>query len=924
MMKSIMRKLCGLAAALALVLAACTPLVEEMEAEYILLSVETLDFPADGGTKLVIVDTNVSTIDWGSAPSVSWCRPEIKDDGTLQVQMLANNDTAPRSVVVTLKGKTARATLTVTQAGKTDPVDPAEYITPSTQTLDFAANGDTTALTKYVTLTTNVSASNLTVDSNAEWCQATLESGKLKAVVAANPLAQQRQATVTLHGAGIAVPITVTQAAAEEYIVPGQPTLNFDYYLAGEKEAGTTSLDTITYTPAGSWCQMSVEDGRLKAQVSTNESSSSRSVMMNLYGSNTTTPLAVLTVTQAGKPAIDLPSTGSDVKLTVASAAVDKTALSGYGIEKSIDGNLGNTYFSSPNVFPITITYNFSSQGQMDYLRYYVLSGNNAGFRQIELWVNEGSGLVKYGDYNFNGSNAQISFGPPLQNPSQIQFKVLSGNGGYATCAEMEFYRKGAIDFDCLSIFTDLSCSAIKSGVTRSDIEAISDTFFKDLALKIFLGQYESEFRAQEYRAWENPDIKAGSNRSKPYSQRDNPTGIYVQNNEDLIVLVDNLHGQNVSVLSQDLSTGGRGTSRTYTLNMGFNKIRTTAKGLLYVQYYSNLNENAPKIKINFATGAVNGYFDTARHDSSDWQRLLNNAHTQAVDFDLVGERAHLTFPIAKFKTDTSDGAALVAAYDDLVRLEQEFMGLTDKHPERLYPNRMYFHLDYTTENHMYAQSYHTAYSVAGMDSGILKPSVFTTTATWGAAHEVGHMHQTDPNLTWAGMTEVTVNLFSMYVTRTWGQSSRLASYYTPAFAKLGGTTAHINIGSVWEQLVPFWQLKLYLVDVLGKEDFYKDLIYALMTTPSIGSKADVNNGLYQLDFVRKACDTAQLNLVYFFEQWGFLTPVSRTVSDYGTFTFNVTQEMIDSLKSEITAKGYANPPRDFTRITDADVDSYR
>ena len=828
-----MLKLGGLAAALAL--AACTPIVEEMAAEYINLSVETLNFPAAGDTKSVGVETNVSNISIDSVPSMSWCQPTF-EDGKLQVKMLSHTAAASRSVTITLKGKTATALLMVTQAG-------------------------------------------------------------------------------------------TSTGPADEFITVNQPTRNFDYYLADEAEVGTTNVVNINYTPNNSWCQPIVENGKLKVRVSTNDTTSSRTVTLNLSGSSAATS-AVITVTQAGKPTINLPNTSNDVKLTVASAAVDKTAYSSsLGIDKSYDGNMDTIYHSKADL-PVTLTYNFSNPGKMDYLLYRARTGDNVTgkFQRVEVYVNDGAGLVKYGgEYNFNASDAQVSFGPPLNNPSQIQIKVLSGNGSYATCAEMEFYRKGTLAFDCLTIFTDLSCSEIKPGVTRSAIEAIPDAFFKDLALKIFLGQYASEFRVQEYRAWEHPDKKAATNRTKPYSVRDNPTGIYVKNNEDLIVLVGDLHGQNIEVLSQDLSTGGRGTSRSYPLTTGFNKIRTTAKGLLYVQYYSDLNTAAPKIKLNFATGAVNGYFDVARHEASDWQRLLNNAHTEALDFDLVGERAHLTFPIAKFKTDTPDGKALVDAYDNLVRLEQEFMGLA-KRPERRYPNRMYFHLDYTTTNHMYAQSYHTAYSVAGMNSGILKPSVFTTSATWGAAHEVGHMHQTDPNLTWAGMTEVTVNIFSMHVTSSFGQPSRLISdnIYQGAFGSLGGTTPHINIDSVWKQLVPFWQLKLYLVDVLGKEDFYKDLIFALMTTPSIGSKSSVNNGLYQLDFVRKSCDVAQLNLVSFFEQWGFLTPVNRTVSDYGDFTFNVTQEMVDSLKAEINAKGYANPPRDFTRITDANVNTYR
>ena len=624
------------------------------------------------------------------------------------------------------------------------------------------------------------------------------------------------------------------------------------------------------------------------------------------------------------------PDVGDDVKIAIQSSAAS-AAQQTEGIARSHDGSL-NTHYHSPwsnTTFPVTLTYTFQEAGSMDYLLYYVRTdgGSNGNFQEFELWVEAGAGLVKYGDYNFNGGSGRINFEPPLNNPAQIQFKVLSGVGGFASCAEMEFYRKAPLSFDCLSIFTDLSCSAIKAGVTRDAINAIPDAFFKNLALRIFLGQYDAEFRVQQYRAWEHPDTLAAANKTSPYSLRDNPTGIFIEQNEDLIVFVSALQGQHLSLVSQDLSSGGWGTQRSYLLTSGLNKLTAVAKGLLYVQYYSDDGENAPRITVHIATGAVNGYFDIARHASTDWQRRLNNA--VADDFDLVGEKAHLTFPVAKFKTHTPDGASLVAGYDTLVRLEQEFMGLYKYN--RVYPNRVYFHADYNHDSSfMYATSYHTGYSMRSLDS-IINRAAFITSGIWGPAHEVGHVHQIRPGLKWAGMTEVTTNIYSLHVQTSLGLQSRLITdnVYQRAFTQfLGKGIAHNNFrasGSpdLWAQLVPFWQLKLYLVDALDKTDFYQDLIHHFMTSPDPGTAAETD-GRFQLDFVRQVCDTAELNLLDFFEQWGFLTPLDITLNDYGNVNFKITQAQINSLKSEIQAKGYAPPPRDFTRITDANAASYR
>lgn len=48
----------------------------------------------------------------------------------------------------------------------------------------------------------------------------------------------------------------------------------------------------------------------------------------------------------------------------------------------------------------------------------------------------------------------------------------------------------------------------------------------------------------------------------------------------------------------------------------------------------------------------------------------------------------------------------------------------------------------------------------------------------WGVNHEIGHVMQMRPQLTWGGMTEVSNNLFTMYVTTQLGSSSRLSKTY--------------------------------------------------------------------------------------------------------------------------------------------------
>ena len=58
-------------------------------------------------------------------------------------------------------------------------------------------------------------------------------------------------------------------------------------------------------------------------------------------------------------------------------------------------------------------------------------------------------------------------------------------------------------------------------------------------------------------------------------------------------------------------------------------------KGLVYVFYHTPDYKVAPPVKIHFATGQVNGYYDSQKHQPSDWARLLNAA--KDLYFDVLG-----------------------------------------------------------------------------------------------------------------------------------------------------------------------------------------------------------------------------------------------------------------------------------------------
>ena len=625
------------------------------------------------------------------------------------------------------------------------------------------------------------------------------------------------------------------------------------------------------------------------------------------------------------------------------------------GIDKAMDNNMSTFYHSAygsvgTTTFPVTLKFAFPEGSNVDYLVYYPrTNGSNGNIGKVAVHYKLKTGEeVKHGNFDFaEGSDASsVAFDKTLENVEYIKFVVNSGSGGFVSCAEMQFYQKNPKSFDYKTIFTDASCSTIKEGVTAQDINKIGVEFYKKLAEDIFYGDYDKEFRIQKYEAYVNPEATAAANKfSFCYGKRDNPTGIYATKGETIIAFVqESQSGIYPSLFIQQPGYAVRGTS--FILQPGLNKITAPYDGLMYVLYYTTTGEEEP-LTVNIVTGTVNGYFELGKHTNANWQDLLDKATFQ--HFDLIGEYSTLTFETDVFRKSTgSKVEELIKAYDNLVYLELDFLGLFKY--ERPIPTRMYFVVmipDYST-NFMHATNYYTGYS-QGTQSSILNYDTFTNKnfhsgwaggVAWGPAHEVGHVNQLRPGLKWHGMTEVTNNIMSQYVTRTWGLPSRLndevldtyGDRYKKAIETIVKAKAPHNAvdGDVFCKLVPFWQLKLYMDDVLNYGGVYKDIYEKLRNTPNLSAGKNGNSidGQYQLDFTKVVCEVTGYDFTEFFEDWGFYTPISELISDYYNTKFTVTEVGATAVKEAIKSLGLPKPPvpegMKLYELNDKNTESYK
>ncbi len=480
-----------------------------------------------------------------------------------------------------------------------------------------------------------------------------------------------------------------------------------------------------------------------------------------------------------------------------------------------------------------------------------------------------------------------------------------------------------------MALFTDASCSRLKSGVREADLARFRSTLLKTVASGMLAGTYDRTYRAASYEAYPSPrqlgrELKLGSG----FSRYENITGICLDAGQN-VVFVGDTGGKTLSLLipywmrkppkgvrpSKD--PNGWGLHRqTVRLREGLNVIDAKRGGNVYVSYFDDNAARAPKVTVHFPTGKVNGFFDASKHTNADWDRLLDRAVNPIMD--ARGKHIQVAYPVEWFKVYTrGKGVELIRNYDAMLRHHYTLMGLVKY--KKVPRNRILARVNFNY--YMFRDGDGVAYlGNRGTMRMVADPSVVIKgDPCWGFCHEVGHVLQMRPQMTWGGMTEVSNNIFTMYTVGKMGNASRLKRQRNYASARKRIIDArprisYLAVKDVFDRLVPFWQLHLYF-SRNGKPDFYADVMEQMRRRPHAGHGNDsIRN---QFEFVKICCDVAKLDLTEFFDKWGFFWVGSLAVKDYRTYQYRITQQMVDETRSYIAKKKYQKPTVDITLIDD-------
>lgn len=491
--------------------------------------------------------------------------------------------------------------------------------------------------------------------------------------------------------------------------------------------------------------------------------------------------------------------------------------------------------------------------------------------------------------------------------------------------AQGNSYSTQAITND-LAYFADWTASGLAAGFKSKQLKEFRSPLMRQLAGTMMEDGYHPQYLLRAYKPVASARVLEQKLKlHSGYSLYENITGVYLEQGEN-VVLVGDLHGRNIRLLIPDWTRqptpgfkpssdpAGWGLKKqTIDLKEGVNVIYVEKAGNVYLDYFADDPESAPAVTLHFVTGKENGYFDAEKQSNEEWNRLLDHAVSPILD--VKTKYMQLAYPVEYLKKfNYGKGKELAEAYDRIMYEQYRFCGALKYN--RIPDKRILARVNYNY--FMFRDGDGVAfYGDDGTMKSALGPDI---SKDWGVNHEIGHVMQPSPQLTWGGMTEVSNNLFTMFVTTSFGKPSRLseAKDYEKALdavvRKTEGKPFIMCVGDPFQKLVPFWQMELYARQK-GYTDFYADLMEQLRNQPHKGTgNASINN---MYEYVKLCCDLLKTDLTDFFEAWGFFVTGSFEVGDYGTYHFKVTPEMVKETRDYIASKHYPKPETDLTLLKD-------
>lgn len=359
-------------------------------------------------------------------------------------------------------------------------------------------------------------------------------------------------------------------------------------------------------------------------------------------------------------------------------------------------------------------------------------------------------------------------------------------------------------------------------------------------------------------------------------------TGVYV-NKGDLFDVHVELKGSNLTKLPELFISKPGGISHQNNvprlkINDGYNRISAPVDGIVYIFHQPSIGDEID-FDIYIDGGSKFPKFVLGTDTYEDWQNMLNE-FSDANYIELVGEKTMFTVTkdIALSALKNKNPEDILKGWDKIVSYAKEQYGLKEKDISKRFHFVDGFELGSQCRGYMNASHWRimACYDSAKRYFETSKEGDKTILSSWGPWHELGH-HMQISAMTWKDMTEVTVNLTSLFIERAQGAtSSRLAK--ERRWAGIMGYLYSNN--KVYDDIKdPFVKLgMLWQLDLTFGEDFYKRLAakyrsnnveYLYKWQNNYGELHEYSNETKKQEFIFLTSKVSGFNLIPFFEEWG-------------------------------------------------------
>ncbi|MEG1934664.1 MAG: M60 family peptidase N-terminal accessory domain-containing protein, partial [Rikenellaceae bacterium] len=221
-----------------------------------------------------------------------------------------------------------------------------------------------------------------------------------------------------------------------------------------------------------------------------------------------------------------------------------------------------------------------------------------------------------------------------------------------AICA-MSMFSVEAQDFSKkdLALFANEQLTSLKSGTKAKAIDKMESPDLKAVAIQMLKGTYPIKERLRSYKCYLSPFVLAKLQKTSPYSQYENPTGIYFDGSDKAVLWVDNADKAKISLVVKDWGKNEDDVPESvYPLKDGYNIISIAKRGNSYIRYFVKSELMGNNVNIHIMGGKVNGFFDLSKDDNLRWNSLLDNAVSPVMD--IVGKHTQLAYSVESLKRE--------------------------------------------------------------------------------------------------------------------------------------------------------------------------------------------------------------------------------------------------------------------------------